>query len=191
MDISEYRCWCIGGEDACVREGGMAIDKACWLQENWNGGDKVRSDASFIADKGNVEGNNMKDITQFDPFAMEKHYAKAETTNDDPSKIAAGAIKYDNGKSPVFRGLIDYFPRACEQVAAVSAFGATKYSWKGWLSVDKGFERYSDALVRHLTSEGKGETEDRDSGLRHASHVAWNAMARLELLLRDNDNAAS
>lgn len=115
--------------------------------------------------------------------AIPREQRMKETTADDPGKIEAGAIKYDAGKSPIFRGLINYFPRACEQVASVSAFGATKYSWMGWRSVDEGHGRYSDALVRHLTSEGKGEVEDRDSGLLHAAHVAWNAMARLELLI--------
>lgn len=108
-----------------------------------------------------------------------------EWTNDDPTTIASGAVKYDGGKPCVYRGAIDYFPRAIEQVAAVSTFGATKYAWKGWQDVPSGFERYSDAMVRHLIQEGKGETEDRDSRLLHAAHTAWNALARLELILRD------
>lgn len=113
-----------------------------------------------------------------------------EYTLDDTSKVAAGAIKYDGGKAPIFRGALDYFPRALEQVAFVSAFGATKYAWKGWQDVSEGFERYSDALVRHLASEGKGEVADQDSGLLHAAHAAWNALARLELILRKKDDAA-
>ena len=97
--------------------------------------------------------------------------------------------KLDAGKSALYRGLLAYFPRACESVAAVSTFGATKYTWKGWESVPAGFERYSDALVRHLAKEGAGEVKDGDSGLPHAAHAAWNALARLELLLKETDNA--
>lgn len=96
--------------------------------------------------------------------------------------------KLDAGKPNLYQGLLAYFPRACREIAAVSTFGAIKYSWKGWESVPKGFERYSDALVRHLTSEGAGETEDRDSKFSHAAHVAWNALARLELLLKEKEN---
>lgn len=107
-----------------------------------------------------------------------------EFTNDSQAKIAVGGIKYDGGKSPVFRGAIDYFPRAISEVAAVSAFGASKYAWKGWESVDDGYNRYSDAMVRHLIYEGTGEVLDIDSGLVHAAHTAWNALARLEILLR-------
>lgn len=108
-----------------------------------------------------------------------------EETNDTPDKIEVGAIKYDAGKPCTYRGLIDYFPRAIEQVAVVSTFGARKYAWKGWAGVDQGFERYSDAMVRHLIAEAKGESTDPDSELLHASHIAWNALARLELLLRE------
>lgn len=110
---------------------------------------------------------------------------KAEFTNDSAEKIATGSIKYDGGKPSAFRGVIDYFPRAVEAVASVSTFGASKYAWKGWESVDDGFNRYSDAMVRHLLEEGKGDVLDPDSGLVHAAHVAWNALARLELLLKN------
>ena len=115
-----------------------------------------------------------------------------EFTNDPQEKISTGAIKYDGGKAPVYRGAVSYFPRAIEAVAAISAFGASKYAWKGWESVDDGFNRYSDALVRHLAYEGKGEVLDTDSGLLHAAHAAWNALARLEILIKDrNDNYGS
>lgn len=95
--------------------------------------------------------------------------------------------KLDSGKVCVFRGAIDYFPRAIEAVAAVSTFGARKYAWKGWESVPEGIERYSDALVRHLIAEAKGQVLDPDSGLAHAAHTAWNALAVLELKLRKLD----
>ena len=108
--------------------------------------------------------------------------------NDDPTAVGSGAVKYDGSKPALFRGAIDYFPRAIEAVAQISTFGATKYAWKGWESVDNGIARYSDAMVRHLIAEGKGEVVDPESGLRHASHAAWGALARLELMLREKEN---
>jgi len=110
-----------------------------------------------------------------------------EYTNDPSESVAKGAIKYDGGKAPIFRGAVSYFPRAIAAVATVSAFGASKYAWKGWESVDDGFNRYSDAMVRHLGYEGQGKVLDPDSGLLHAAHTAWNALARLELFLRDSE----
>lgn len=92
--------------------------------------------------------------------------------------------KLDAGKSPIFQGLMDYFPRACLAVAEVSEAGAKKYAWKGWETVPDGYNRYSNAMVRHIvneTIEGKYDPE----GFLHAAQVAWNAMARLELQLKD------
>ena len=112
-----------------------------------------------------------------------------ETTNDPKEKIGTGSVKYDAGKPPIFSGLLSYFPRAAGLVAGVSAFGATKYQWNGWKGVDDGVRRYTDALVRHLTAEAKGEVVDLDSGLLHAGHSAWNALARLELMLMEDEKA--
>ena len=111
-----------------------------------------------------------------------------EFTNDSAENISTGAIKYDGGKAPVFRGAIDYFPRAISAVAEVSAFGASKYAWKGWEGVPDGYNRYSDAMVRHLIYQGEGEILDPDSGLLHAAHTAWNALARLEILIKERQN---
>ena len=110
---------------------------------------------------------------------------KNEKTNDPQEKVGKGAIKYDAGKAPIFRGIVSYFPRAVREVAKVSGFGASKYAWAGWEGVDDGFNRYSDAMVRHIIAEGEGESVDPDSGLLHAAHTAWGALARLELMLRE------
>ena len=100
----------------------------------------------------------------------------------DPKSSGA---KLDAGKPCLWRGAIDYFPGALRAVATVSTFGATKYSWKGWSTVPEGFERYSDAMVRHLVAESAEGPWDNDSGILHAAHVAWGSLARLEFLLRE------
>lgn len=110
-----------------------------------------------------------------------------EFTNDSAEKQAVGGIKFDGGKAPIYRGGLGYFPRAISAVSTVSAFGASKYAWNGWQSVDDGFNRYTDAMVRHLAQEAAGEVLDSDSGLHHAMHTCWNALARLELLLREKE----
>lgn len=105
-----------------------------------------------------------------------------ETKND---AQPLGAVKYDKGKSAIYRGGLAYFPRAIELVSSISVFGATKYAWEGWRYVDDGFNRYSDAMVRHLTAEAKGEVLDPDSGLPHIGHACWNSLARTELWLME------
>lgn len=99
--------------------------------------------------------------------------------------LPPGAIKYDGGKPPVYRGVIAYFPRAIQGVATVSGFGAAKYAWGGWNHVPDAIDRYSDALVRHIIAEGAGEVLDPESGLPHAHHIAWNTLAIAELKERD------
>jgi hypothetical protein len=94
--------------------------------------------------------------------------------------------KLDYGKSPVRRGLLEYFPRACLAIADVSAFGAQKYAWKSWETVPDGIDRYGDAEVRHICKAAIEGPTDPDSQLLHATHEAWNAMARLEMILREN-----
>jgi len=95
--------------------------------------------------------------------------------------------KLDAGKAPILRGAIQYFPRALEQVAKVSEFGANKYAWRGWETVPDGVNRYGDAMGRHMVKEAIEGPIDADSGCLHAAQVAWNALARLELMLREQD----
>ena len=104
----------------------------------------------------------------------------------DPNKPGA---KLDAGKSPVRRGLLEYFPRACMAVADVSAGGARKYTWNGWESVEGGIDRYGDAEVRHICKAAIEGPVDPDMGLLHAAHEAWGAMARLELILRAREKS--
>src|SRR3990167_2035714 len=100
-----------------------------------------------------------------------------------PGELGA---KLDSGKSCVWRGLFDYFPRACLAVADVSSRGAAKYAWKGWESVPDGVARYSDALGRHILNESIEGPYDKD-GFLHKAQIAWNALAALELYLREQD----
>ena len=96
--------------------------------------------------------------------------------------------KADYGKKAVMQGTFHYFPRALLEVAGVSQRGAEKYSWKGWESVDNGQARYGDALARHILAEAIEGPYDKDTGLLHAAQIAWNSLARLELILREKEN---
>lgn len=96
--------------------------------------------------------------------------------------------KLDAGKPPVWQGLLDYFPRACCAIAHVSRLGAQKYAWKGWESVPDGIKRYGDGLARHQVKESIEGLYDSDwpnDEVLHAAEAAWNACARLELILRE------
>ena len=109
-------------------------------------------------------------------------------TEKDPtgrSQHAPGA-KLDAGKlRPAL--VLGGFARALAAVTAVGTFGAAKYTDDGWISVPKGTERYDDACLRHWLAEKSGEPVDKDSELEHAAHTAWNALARLDLLIRQRE----
>lgn len=125
------------------------------------------------------------------PLRIQKE-SESNVREDDPTgrEPHQPGAKLDAGKTCVFRGAIGYFPRAINAVAEVSTFGASKYTWRGWESVPDGIARYSDALGRHLLREGAGEQSDPDSRLLHAAHSAWNALARLELMLKEKEDAS-
>lgn len=106
-------------------------------------------------------------MTEQDPHGTDQH--------------APGA-KLDAGKNRL--GLVFFgFSRALQEVGKVGTYGAQKYSANGWTQVPNGKERYTDALLRHLMKEADGEECDPDTGLAHAAHLAWNALARLEYIL--------
>jgi hypothetical protein len=97
----------------------------------------------------------------------------------------APGAKLDANK-PQARLIIHGMPRALLAVIAVADYGAKKYTTDGWRTVPNAIPRYTDAMLRHLLAEGM-EQRDPESGLLHAAHAAWNALARLELMLLDDD----
>jgi hypothetical protein len=93
-------------------------------------------------------------------------------------------VKLDNSKPDLDLVLSD-FSRALIEVGKIGTFGAKKYTEHGWLSVPRGYRRYQSAMLRHHFSKDEEGEYDIESGLLHDSHRAWNALAALELRLRN------
>lgn len=106
-----------------------------------------------------------------DPNGLDPHSPGAKL---DANKLMTGMVLHD-------------FARALTAVAAVGTYGAKKYTSHGWLTVTNGVDRYTDAMYRHLFAEAKGEKFDSDTEIYHAAHAAWNALARLELQIREQE----
>ena len=104
-----------------------------------------------------------------DPHGTPAHVPGAKL---DAGKVRAGLVLGD-------------FAHALAEVAKVGTFGAQKYTDHGWLSVPNGMQRYTDAMLRHWLAEHTHASHDDQTGLLHAAHLAWNALARLELLARE------
>jgi len=115
----------------------------------------------------------------------------AGKTEADPNGMPAHTpgAKMDYGKAPVTQGVLHYFPRALKAVAMVSFAGAQKYAWKGWEAVPDGINRYQNALGRHLLAEEIEGPVDADTKCLHKAQIAWNALAALELYLREQEKS--
>lgn len=116
---------------------------------------------------------------------MNAEHSRKSPASVDPNGVPqhTPGAKLDGGKVRLDL-VLQGFPRALYEVAEVATYGAGKYTRDGWLYVPDGVNRYTGALMRHLVSEATGEKADPESELRHAAHAAWNALARLELLIR-------
>lgn len=94
--------------------------------------------------------------------------------------------KYDGGK-PMVGTLCRVFPRALLAVGQCIEFGTHKYPKPdNWKLVEEAFTRYQDSMMRHYLKHQAGEVMDSETKLPHLSHMAWNALAILELYLMDN-----
>lgn len=71
-----------------------------------------------------------------------------------------------------------------EEVVKVYTFGAKKYGANRWQNLPDAKERYKAAMLRHLVELDKGNMTDRESGLHHAAHMVWNAIAILYFYLK-------
>ncbi len=100
--------------------------------------------------------------------------------NSPGAKLDAGKVR----PSLVLGG----FARALWEISKVGTYGATKYTDNGWMEVVDGDKRYDDAKMRHWLKEKMGEKCDKDTNLTHLAHEAWNALARLDLYIRETEN---
>lgn len=104
----------------------------------------------------------------------------------------ATAAKY--GKLKVWEGLLARFPRALKEVARVSEFGAKKHevdpSDMSYLDVPDAYGTYTNGVGRHLLGEaleGVVNLDPKDGRMLHPAQLVWNALARLEVYLRDKE----
>lgn len=109
--------------------------------------------------------------------------AKLRETDPHGKSLNEAGAKADAGKvRPAL--VLGEFARALLEVSEVGTLGAKKYTDRGWVQVLDGVHRYDDAMLRHWLKEKSGELLDQDTRRLHAAHVAWNALARLDLMIR-------
>jgi len=106
-----------------------------------------------------------------------------ETKTFDDSELVTVAQKRKN--TPVFSGVLNYFPDALREVARCSKIGNDQHNagqplhWDRSKSTDE-----LDALTRHLLEAGTIDTD----GVRHSAKVAWRALANLQKEIEKDNN---
>ena len=107
-------------------------------------------------------------VIESDPFGKSPHVpgAKLDAGKPRPGLVLGG------------------FARALLAVTRIGSYGAMKYTENGWMEVPNGIDRYDDAKLRHWLYEKAGRECDPDTQELDAAHEAWNALARLDLLIR-------
>jgi len=106
----------------------------------------------------------------------------SEAVEDVPESLCAPTIAEQRKSTPVYSGVLKYFPLALQEVARCSKAGNDQHNPGEplhWARDKSGDEL--DALTRHLLDAGTIDTD----GVRHSTKVAWRALANLEKELED------
>src|SRR5262245_36685630 len=95
----------------------------------------------------------------------------------------------DRKQTPIYSGVIRYFPRALAYIAHVSWKGNEQHNPGTPLHWDRSKSQDElDALTRHLVDAG---TVDEMDGVLHSGKVAWRALANLEKELERAEQQAA
>ena len=104
---------------------------------------------------------------------------------DKPKKETINQTNEQRKDTPIFSGVLSYFPDALKEVAKCSFIGQMQHNPNkplAWDKVKSGNEY--DSLTRHLIDSSK---EDFDTdGTLHKAKIAWRALAGLQKHLEEN-----
>ena len=153
-----------------------SLDK--YSEEEWNDYLNKNQRKGRMADLWEMENEGRVE----DPKQENSYKWVNNHTNEDilPYKISKELLKNDATKrkeTPIFSGVLMYFPDAIKAVARCSFVGNDQHHPDKplhWDRAKSGDEK--DALARHLMDAGKLDTD----GIRHSAKVAWRALANLQ-----------
>lgn len=96
-------------------------------------------------------------------------------------------LKFDAGK-PMAGTVLEVFPLAILAIGACIEFGTHKYpDPNNWKKVKDAKRKYLNSAMRHLLKHYVGVRYDKETGLPHLAHCAWNTLAILQLLLMEEE----
>ena len=130
-------------------------------------------------------GNNGEHYTETMTYEKDMLYGFNKSVND--MDVEAEVVKpidkaADRKATPVFSGVLKYFPNALKEVSKCSQAGNNQHHPDKPLhwDMDKSKDEY-DALTRHLIDHTINPIDD--DGMLHLTKVAWRALAGLERYL--------
>lgn len=96
-------------------------------------------------------------------------------------------MNYNGLYYPVAAGALRMFPRALAEVASVSEAGSLKYNVAvgEMAEILDPFNKWTEAMISHFLKEDLEDGIDEEDGQLHAAKVAWNALARLEHMMKE------
>lgn len=126
------------------------------------------------------------------PLSYSQHVALDEGGRLDRSATQITALPTDpkaRKATPVFSGVLKYFPDAIIAVARCSYIGNEQHNpgqplhWAKGKSMD-----HEDCLLRHLLDDATGVPMDTDN-IPHLAKVAWRALAALQTRIENERKA--
>ena len=130
-------------------------------------------------------GNNGEHYTETMTYEKDMLFGFNKSVND--IEVEAEVVKptdkaADRKATPVFSGVLKYFPNALKEVSKCSKAGNNQHHPDKPLhwDMDKSKDEY-DALTRHLIDHTINPIDD--DGMLHLTKVAWRALAGLERYL--------
>lgn len=148
------------------------------------------ADVFAETEDGKAYAKKMEAERRYDK-AHEEYYAKQQrekillaSGRDAPRRVAAAEDYSAQRKAtPVFSGVVGYFPDALLEIAKLSKWGNDKHNPNQPLHWSKGKSNdHADCIMRHLIDHGK---IDEESGLSHTVAMAWRALALLQTELEN------
>lgn len=100
-------------------------------------------------------------------------------SNDQYIKDSVNSKAKERKATPVFSGVLKYFPDALKEVAKCSKAGQDQHNPDKPLAWDRSKSGDElDALTRHLIDHGVNPVDD--DGVLHLAKVAWRSLAALQ-----------
>lgn len=127
-------------------------------------------------------------VEQFTGHSCRLHYMDKQYEH--MKKLISEGDEYRRKDSPVFSGVLQYFPDAIMEIAKHSKKGNDKHNpgqplhWSKDKSAD-----HADCVGRHLIDVGPTwDALDEETGSYHATALAWRALALLQIMLERKKN---